>query len=148
MGVCSSVCNRSKLTRPSSPPKHASGQLVQKHVLDFTYRTLCEDSLIRGPHGLSAVSPVAGWRCAQCGLFETTRDFVIQIGDDAHVQFQVPLCDACRLYSVIPNQSYSPSNPAFRSFYQLSIVSDLLKLHRHFVEQHKIDESPGVCMVL
>lgn len=91
-----------------------------------------------------AFNALSSFRCIQCGTFETAHDFVLHIGHQFHVRFQLPLCDKCRLYSVLPNQSYLPDHLGFRAFTQLSIVNDLLRIHHHFME----DDIPELCMVL
>jgi len=122
---------------------------MQKRVLEFTYKTLCDVNKLKpGPHLLGMADLTAGWRCVVCGMFETAQDFCIRVNSVNRVQFQIPLCDKRRLYSVVPNCIYSPGQTTFRAFYQLSIVCDLLKIHTAFAKQHNMNTLPELMMVL
>lgn len=152
MGQCLSdncFCPCTQLTKPSIPPQHHQSLVMQKRVLEFTYDILCNKHDPKpGPHLLGVADSSAGWRCVVCGLFETAQDFCIRVNSLHHVQFQIPLCDKCRLYSVVPNCIYSPNQTTFRAFYQLPIVCDLLKIHAIYAKRQNMNTLPELMMAL
>jgi hypothetical protein len=144
MGLCLSWYKKQKLVRPScSTSQNPQRHLIQSRVLNFTYKSLCQDRPIDGVYCIGLTDPTAGWRCINCAMFATDRDFTFRVGPENKVQFQIPLCERCRdiprLQSIILNKIYTPEQTQFHAFLHLSIVCDLLEIHRIFAKPRNPD---------
>lgn len=95
-----------------------------------------DTQVVDGVYCIGLTDAASGWRCINCGVFETSRDFSFRVGPQDKVQFQIPLCEDCRLHSVVPQKIYNPDMVQFRSFFQLTIVCDLLDIYNLFKQRH------------
>lgn len=138
MGTCLACYEKYKRTQPSTTTTNKPCRLLQSRLLAFTYNMLVEKNSMDGVYCIGLSDPGSGWRCIHCQTMETSRDFSFRVGPEYKVQFQIPLCEGCRLHSVVPNKIYTPEQIHFRSFLQLSIVCDLLDIHRVFASKHEL----------
>ncbi len=142
MGACISCYEKYKMTRPSTTTKNKQCRLLQSRVLTFTYNVLMNQPA-DGVYCIGQTDATAGWRCANCQVIETARDFSFRVGPQNKVQFQIPLCDDCRLHSVQPQKIYSSdgaNSGHFRAFLQLSVVCDLLDIHYLYKQRHPLSD--------